>query len=323
MRRRPLRLFPSAIALVVGGAAVWTAAAVLPLPEAELLRRLRDADFTIVSSEATGSGVMGAKEWTIRFADGVTIHAKWKVTPASGDGWNNSPRREIGVYAVQALFLDPENYIVPPSVARCVPLEGYRVVQPDPKPNLDFPGAHCVFGQLTAWLDNVRQPEVLFDRERFSKDRAYAFHFANLNLLHYLVDHRDARLSNFLVAKDPSDARVYSIDNGIAFGNLVFDYLVTNYNTIRVSALPRQSVERVRQVTRAQLDQLGVLGQLELDSAGVLRNVALGPNLDPERGVRFTATVLQFGLTKSEIDAVAERIRVLLTRIDAGELGVF
>jgi len=319
--RRSVRLLSSAVALAVGGAAAL--AAVLPLPEAELLRRLRDDNFTVVSSEATGAGVMGAKKLTIRFDDGLTIHAKWKVTPASADGWNNSPRREIGVYAVQKLFLDPQDYLVPPSVARCVPLDAYRVVQPDPKPNLELAGARCDFGMLTGWLDNVVQPEVLFDRERFSKDREYAYHFANMNLLHYLVDHRDARLSNFLVAKDPADARTYSIDNGIAFGNLVYDFLVTNYNTIHVSALPKQSVERLRRVTREQLDQLGVLGQLELDDKGVLRNVPLGPNLDRERGVRMTTKGLQFGLTKGEIDSVAERLRALLASIDAGKLPVF
>jgi len=323
--RTVLTRFTVATALLVCAVGVWAleSGGVLPLPDAELLRRLRDDDFTIQTVKGAGGGVMGAKKLTIRFADGTTINAKWKVTGSSGDGWNNSPRREIGAYVVQQLFLEPQNYLVPPAVARCIPLDVYRTVDENPKPNLELANTRCVFGMLSAWLDNVHQPEVLFDRERFSKDWAYAFHFANLNILHDLIDHRDARLSNFLVANTPNDARTFSIDNGIAFGTLVYDFLVPNYNTIEVSAVPKQSVDRLRQVTREQLDQLGVLGQLDLDSAGVLRNVRPGPNLDPQRGERFTDTGVQFGLTAEEIAGVSERLQKLLAMVDAREIGVF
>ena len=208
-------------------------------------------------------------------------------------------------------------------MARCIPVDAYRVVNPEPKPNLEMQNARCDFGMLSAWIENVKQPEVLFDRQRFSTDRAYAFNFANLNVLHDLIDHRDARLSNFLVPKNAADARIFSIDNGIAFDTSVYDFLVTNYNTIRVSALPKETVERLRRVTPEQLDQLGVLGQLELDGNGGMRNVPPGPNLDPARGVRFTPTVVQFGLTKDEIDGVSKRLRAVLKMVDAGELGVF
>jgi hypothetical protein len=325
MQRNILNVLAATIALIGGAAGVWAAAGgpVLPMSDADLLRRLRDDDFTIVTAKGAGAGVMGAKKFTIRFADGTTVDAKWKITGASGDGWNNSPRREIGAYVVQQLFLDPDNYLVPPAVARCIPLDLYRPVDPDPKPNLELANTRCAFGMLSGWLNNVREPEVLYDRDRFSKDRSYAFHFANLNLLHYLIDHRDARLSNFLVADNPNDARTFSIDNGIAFGNLVYDFLVPNYNTIRVAAVPTQSVDRLRQVTAEQLDQLGVLGQLELDGNGVLRNVRPGPNLDAGRGERLTATGVQFGLTKDEIAGVSERLQALLAMIDAHKLGVF
>lgn len=114
-----------------------------------------------------------------------------------------------------------------------------------------------------------------------------------------------------------------AIDNGIAFGGTLYNFFTWHYNTIRVSALPRESIERLRRVSRQDLDRMGVLAQLEPDANGVLRNVTPGPNRDPESGARLGAGGVQLGLTRAEIDAVAERLHVLLRRIDAGELAVF
>src|SRR5262249_32633497 len=132
---RPASLL-AAIPLIAGVTAVAARATDnLPLPVDEELRRLRDDDFTIASVKS-GGGVMGAKKLQIRFADGTTIDAKWKETGPAGDSWNNSPRREIGAYAAQLLFLDPDDFIVPPVVVRCIPLDVYRVVDEEHKPTL-------------------------------------------------------------------------------------------------------------------------------------------------------------------------------------------
>jgi len=296
------------------------ASAVLALPPEALRRRLEGEPFTIVSASEAGAGVMGARKLELRFADGLAVKAKWKATSPQADGWNNSPRREIGAYAVQRLFLGQDDWLVPPITVRCIALEDYRVVEAEPVPNIA--GTYCVFGALMAWLENVSQPDPPFDRERFTRDRRYATHFANLNLLHYLIEHRDGRFSNFLIAKDPADARLFSIDNGISFGEPIFNFLSLNYDTILVSSLPRRSIERLRRVRPADLAALGVLGQLEAD-AGVLRSATPTANVDPDSGTRFTERGLQFGLTRGEIDALAERLRALLARIDAGELLLF
>ena len=321
MRKLCLGSFLFLLACPVVGAADDTGK-ILPLADAEMLQRLERDNFSVVSAAAAGGGVMGARKLELRFDDGTAIDAKWKVTPAQADGWNNSPRHEIGAYAVQKLFLDPEDYLVPPIAVRCIPLADYRVVEKDPTPNLE--GTRCVFGALAAWLHHVYQPDPPFDRERFAKDARYAFHFANLNLLHYLIDHRDGRYSNFLIAKDADDARVFSIDNGIAFSGLVYNFLSTNYNTIRVAAVPKKSIDRLGRIERQDLDQLGVLGQLEVDSDGILRNVAPTANADPEQGTRHLPNGgIQFGLTRSEIDAMEQRLRALLKMVDSGELPVF
>ena len=294
----------------------------LPSPPAQLIDRLRTEDFVIAAVDAAGGGVMGAKKLKLLFPnDEFTIDVKWKAAPAGGEGWNNSPRREIGAYAVQELFLDPDNYPVPPVVARGISLDAYGVVDKDAVPSIE--GTRCVFGAMAAWLENVEQPEHAFDPKRFSSDRQYAFHFANLNLLAYLIAHRDARSNNFLMPKDPSIPRVFSIDNGIAFGGVLYNFFTWHFNEIRTSGLPKASIDRLRRVSRETLSELGVLGELRADRAGVLRTVTPGENIDPHVGTRVASGRVQFGLTVDEIDAIATRLQELLARIDAGELAVF
>lgn len=294
----------------------------LPLPPLESERRLATSSFDVTAWKNAGGGVTGAKKLTITFReDRLSVAVKWKRAPTGGDGWNNSPRREIGVYAVQKLFLDAGDYLVPPIVARGIDWQVYRPVEPDPSPNLD--GVRCVYGALAMWMINCHPAERVFDRDRIARDPRYAYHFGNLNLLHYLVNHRDARTSNFLVSNDPDNPQLFSVDNGISFGEKIFNFLVRNFNKIRVNALPHRSIERLRRVSRAELDRLGVLAELRADDAGVLRHVAPGPNLDPETGNRVRAGVVQIGLASAEIDAVAQRLEELLRRVDQGELGTF
>jgi hypothetical protein len=316
------RPFGAIIALAFATAASARAATdVLPMPVEQVQERLATAPASIQSAKAAGAGVMGARKLRLVFKDGATLDVKWKATPSDLDGWNNTPRREIAAYEVQRLFLGPEEWLVPPTVVRCVPLETYRIVVPEPTPNVA--GFQCVFGALSAWLDNVEPVDEVFDRERFARDPRYAKHFANLNLLDYLIEHRDARTSNFLIAKDPADGREFSIDNGISFGEPIYNFLSANFDTIRVSALPRESVERLRRLSRADLDRLAVLGQFDADAAGVLRPVTPTANIDPDSGTRFTEQGIQIGLTRAEIDAIEKRLQDLLRRIDAGDVPLF
>jgi hypothetical protein len=265
---------------------------------------------------------MGAKKVTLEFQTAPReIEAKWKVASSGVDGWNNSARREIGAYEVQKLFLAPDDHVVPPVAARCIPLDVYRSVEENGEPNVE--GARCVLGTLSAWLDNVKVPDKAFDAERFSRDARYARGFANANLLAYLIAHRDARLGNFLISTDPGNPQMFAVDNGIAFGGVLYNFFVWHFDEIRTRGLPKESIERLRRVTRRDLDRLGVLGQLEADASGVLRNVEPGANLAPAEGARAAPGRIQFGLTTSEIDAVDQRLRDLLARIDAGKLAVF
>ncbi len=293
-----------------------------PLPPAELESRLKTAPFDIVATEPAGHGVMGAKKLAIVFRDDHrhALDVKWKEAPAGGDGWNNSPRREIGVYEVQKLFLDPDDYVVPPVAVRGIEFDIYRAIRADPSANIN--GARCVYGALAVWLRHATTPDHAYDRALLLRNRRYAYHFGNLNLLHYLVQHRDARASNFVRSTDPDNPQVFSIDNGIAFGGTVYNVFTWHFDKIRVRSLPQQSIARLEAVSDADLQRLGVLSELRDDGEGMLRHVAPGHNLDPETGNRVRPGVVQIGLTSREIAAVARRIRRLLGR-DRGRFSTF
>jgi hypothetical protein len=307
-----------ALVLALGGPAVSRGDPHLPIEASEASRRLAWDPFQVVAVEPVPSGVAGALKLTLRFPDdGFELRVKWKAAPApDGEGWNNVPRKEIAAWAVQGFLVEPADYVVPPVAARCIPLADYAVVDPDARPT--FSGSSCVFGALSAWLSGVRQVDRVIDRARFDADPSYAIRVGTVNLLGHLIQHHDGRRANFLISTDASDPRVFSVDNGIAFGGLVFNFFAPNLSTLRVPAIPRASAERLRATGRNEVHQLGVLAEFALDERGVFAPVERSANLDPARGTRRAGERLQIGLTRREIEALDRRIdRLLLDVADA------
>jgi hypothetical protein len=145
----------------------------------------------------------------------------------------------------------------------------------------------------------------------------------HFNLLTYLIEHEDGRGGNILVSKASEDRRVFAVDNGIAFGALVRNWFVPNWNVLRTPAVPRSAIDRLRRIGRSEIDRLGVLVELRADTDGILENVTPGPNRDPEHGSRVAPGWLQLGLTDSELEDVEERLVELIERVDRGDLPVF
>jgi hypothetical protein len=170
---------------------------------------------------------------------------------------------------------------------------------------------------------DVKVPEKLYDESRFLEDPTYAYYMSNLNILTYLVDHRDTKASNFLVSKDENRRLVFSIDNDIAFSTFPYNFFWFHWNKIRVAALRRDSIDRLRRLERQDLDFLEVLEQLEKNDGGILRPVPVGDKLCPDGGVCIKDGTVQFGLTKSEIDDVWKRIQALIAKVDSGKIPVF
>jgi hypothetical protein len=294
-----------------------------PAPPPEIERRLASEAFELRSATSAGGGLTGALKLDLFFpASGDTLAFKWKPIPnADADGWNNTPRKELATYALQAWFLEPADYVVPTVAMRCLPPEELRAQGVDAEPNL--PGIRCVLGMLALWLEQVTIPDDIFDAKRFAADPRYATSVGRLNLLTYLVEHTDGREGNFLASTVADDPRYFSIDNGITFGTFLSNWFVPNWNVIRVPALPHIEIERLRKVERSQIDRLGALAEMQANTDGVLVSVPPVMNRDPDRGTQVTPDRLQLGLTRSELDAIETRLRTLLERVDRGELPVF
>jgi hypothetical protein len=294
-----------------------------PVSPAMLEELLSKGRGSVLDREPIATGVTGVDRFTVYFPDlRRSVRIKWKAAPpGDADGWNNAPRKELAAYQIQKWFLDPTAYVVPTTVARCVRLEDYRRLEAGAEPT--FPGTDCVFGIQALWLEDVEVPDELYDEARFGREALYARHLANFNLFAYLIDDRDTRPANVLTAKDPSNRRVFSVDNGISFDSRLYNFFENEWKDIRVPALPRDSIDRLRSLTREHVESLGTVAQFRVDEEGMLRPERTQAPIDPERGVRFEDGVLQLGLTKGEIDGVWERIQKLLARVADGELPLF
>ncbi|MDH3968105.1 MAG: hypothetical protein OEU56_13900 [Rhodospirillales bacterium] len=291
--------------------------------EKELPQALASGDYKVVSEKQTAAGITGAAEVTLSLAAiDKELTFKWKeAIPARLDQDNNSPRREIAVYQVQRLFLDPEDYVVPTSLMYCVPLEEVRKKDKNKAPSV--PGTNCVLGNLSVWLQNVTQPDPLFEEVRFLKDPSYAYFMANIGLLTFLVSHHDGKPSNWLASKEENRRQVFVVDNGVSFRAWPHNPFATNWDVIRVPAFRKDSVDRLRKIKREDLDVLGVVAQLETNDDGVFMSVPPGENLDPKRGVRISDGTVQFGLTTGELGDLWQRIQQVIGEVDDGTLPVF
>lgn len=275
-----------------------------------------------MSLAPTPQGVAGAAKAEAVFPrDGHRLEVKWKRAPRLRcDSWNNNPRKELACYAVQRWFLDPVDYVVPTIAVRGVALDAYRRLEPKTKPTIR--GVDCVIGALAVWMQHVHVPDVLFDPQRFADDAAYARHFADFNVFAYLVAHRDGRAGNILAA-EPHDGRVFAVDNGISFDPWIWNFLCTNWNRIRVPAIRRVVVERLRAIDRRALAKLAVLAELALARDGIFHPVRAGRLLDDGCGARVRRDRVQLGLTAKEIDALGKRLAKLLADVDRGAIATF
>jgi len=247
------------------------------------------------------------------------LRVKLRKAEPGADSFNNVPRYDLAAYELQKLFIDPAEYVVPPTALRFIPRADFAKYQPDVART--FASADQVLAVLQYWLSDILVIADVYDPARFDADPLYARHIGQLNVLTYLIRHRDSNAGNFLIGKAATGARVFSIDHGVAFASTDSDRGEA-WKDIRVNRLPADTVARLRTVTVPVLEQrLGVLAQWQLEGDRYVP-VALGPNLSVNRGVRRAGKDLQMGLTKSEIAAVNRLLVRLLQRIDAGEITV-
>jgi hypothetical protein len=309
-----------AASLLLGLAVTATAQdANITQPVAELEKLLAAEPMVITTAEISRPKAKG--DITLRaevsFGGAPPLTVKLRKAEPGAEEFNNVPRYDLAAYELQKLFLDPAEYVVPPTALRMVPLADFAKYSPGIKRT--FPGAEQVLGVVQYWLSDIKVIEDVFNPARFAADPVYARHIGQLNVLTYLVEHRDSNAGNFLIGKAEIGPRVFSIDHGVAFASEDSDRGEA-WKVMRVQRLPADTVERLRKITPQILEQrLSVLAQWKLQG-GQYMPAALGPNIGAVRGVRREGDDLQMGLTNAEIKAIEKQLEKLLKRIDAGDI---
>jgi hypothetical protein len=290
-------------------------------PVADLERLLAAEPLVITQAEISRPKAKGdiTLKADVSFGGAPPLRVKLRKAEPGADSFNNVPRYDLAAYQLQQLFIDPAEYVVPPTALRMIPRADFAKYQAAVART--FSSADQVLAVVQYWLSEITVVADVLDPARFETDALYARHIGQLNVLTFLIEHRDSNVGNFLIGKSPVGARVFSIDHGVAFASIDSDRGEA-WKQIRVNRLPADTVARLRTITLPVLEQrLGVLAQWHLEGDRFVP-VALGPNLSPGRGVRRQGKDLQMGLTKSEIAAVNRLLGRLLQRIDAGEIAV-
>jgi hypothetical protein len=292
----------------------------LPIPSIE--QKLGRDTFKILNIRGSRRPNDRTQRVVLSFDDSTAMEAKFAVFAQNGEAFNNVPRYEIAAYELQKLFLDESEFVVPPTLARAFNLDWYKI-HFDPQVKPTFGKTTSVLSTLQYWLGSVTNDTAhVYNPKRFETDTLYARKFGNLNLLTYLIRHNDANVGNILISTNPVNPRLFSVDNGVAFNSVESDR-GTVWRELRFDKVPLGTVERLRKITREDLERvLGVLAEWEIKD-GVLVPAEKTPNSSAGRGVRKTDTRLQLGLTRLELDGVERRLKQLLGRVDSGRLKTF
>ena len=286
-------------------------------PPAELERLFAAGAMVIEQAQISRPKAQG--DITLRadvsFDGAPALRVKLRRAEPGAEAFNNVPRYDLAAYELQKLFLDPEEYVVPPTALRMVPLADFARFAPEV--TRTFSQADQVLAVVQYWLNDITNAEDIYDPARFAADPLYARHIGQLNVLTYLIEHRDSNLGNFLIGRAATGPRVFSIDHGVAFASEDSDRGEL-WKVIRVQRFPADAVERLRKVTPQLLMQrLGVLAEWRLEG-GRYVPAPLGANIAKGRGVRSKDGALQMGLTESETLQVYRQLARFLSQADRG-----
>jgi hypothetical protein len=218
------------------------------------------------------------------------------------------------------MFLEPDEYVVPPTVSRCFALEHYRS-RVDPRAEPPFEGIGCAFGTLSYWLEGAMDLDEAVDEELFWSSSSYRHSLANVNLLSYLIGHGDSHPAQFVLTGDATNPRVHLVDSTIAFS----DYETRAFRRVGLveCACPRCLARASRgcAVSPRALGRLAVVEQFDV-SAG------LSSRLDGKRPVRDRPglALAQRRLADQAPhagSAAPVRIAAVLAKVERGEIRSF
>ena len=296
------------------------------LPVAAIEEALGAGELEVIDVRPS-RGLPGERTYRVTLqSGGQVLQIKYAPAGEGADEFNNRPRYELAAYAIQGLFLDEREWVVPPTAIRAFPLDVVRATvalsgDAANPPEQTFAEWPMTLVALQYWLFNVDVPEELEDRDRLAEDEVYERLLGNFNLFTYLIRHSDSNQGNFVQSLDPDWPRVFSVDNGVAFSSEESDR-GTRWRDLRLDRYPASAIERLRDISLEGLQaRLGVLVQLELRDGNFV-DVEPTENLDPGRGVRHDGARIQLGLTDAEIRNIHRRVVRLLERVDDGRYGL-
>jgi hypothetical protein len=293
---------------------------------------LRRPDLEIVGAAPTPAGIQGARILTVRVPGPrpTVFRVKWRAHSTSTR--RNSPRRELAAHVVQKLILTPSEYVVPPAAPHCFPLAPYRRLV-DARAVATFPEAPCVYGILSYWLESVQilpeaeaarwfdfQDDGLLDDDLYRSSAVYRRSISALNVVTMLIDHADTHWKQFLIARDRVRPVIYSVDNSMSFGVRKNRSVRQDWSQLRVPAIPRTLVERLR-TAADHLDELATLAELEVRN-GRLEVVPAAGGPPATAGTTWVGGRLHVGLTRGELEGLRRRLTDLLRRIERGEIRI-
>lgn len=290
----------------------------------ELEKKLQYMDFSVLEMKHIRNPKRVAKKVRLAWVDGDTFFVKWKVAASQGRAANNEPGYEIAAYKFQQLFLDSNEYIVPPTIGRSMPFKEYRALKFEEKYKVKrstFWRTGCVFFVLQYWLRNVSSFDTL-DQERFKSDGAYARCVAHMNVFTYLLSHKDSNYGNFLIDADSCHPKIFVVDNGLMLSSLSSNK-GKKWKKLMIDKLPRKLVKRLRRITLEELhDKLGVVAQYKKEN-GMLIPMPVSQNVNAQKKVRANSSFVQYGLTAKEINGIHRRLEKLLKMVDNKDLVFF
>jgi hypothetical protein len=304
----------------------------------EVARVLGQPRLVIRGAEQTSGGNQGTIALLVEGPDGQRAKAKWR-TQAS-ESLFNTPARELAAYRVQALLLEPTDYVIPPVATHCFPIAEYRAnVVRDSAP---FEGTRCVLGFLTYWMsETVTLPEarraglwpmppdgvddddpLLYSRTRFAEDSIYRRSIAILNLVTHVVQNRDAHAGQFVLYTDPWHA--FLIDNSIAFTAIrnPRTLFTQDLSTMQVPSIPEDVATRIRALSRRDVERLLVIEEYAITD-GRLVEVEPGAPFDSWFHLRRSGDRMQIGLTRADVSGLWDRIAALQRELATGRLRTF
>ena len=246
---------------------------------------------------------------------------KLRKAEPGADSFNNVPRYDLAAYELQKLFLDPAEYVVPPTALRMVPLADFAKYSPDVERT--FPGADQVLAVVQYWLSDITVIADVYDPAALCRRPGLCAPHRPAERAH--VSDQASRLEPRQLpasARQEVGARVFSIDHGVAFASEDSDRGDV-WKDMRVNQLPADTVERLRQVTPATAD--GPTGRARA-VATPGRQLRSGGERKEPRGKAAASVAqgneLQMGLTKSEIREVHRLLTKTARAVDNGKITI-